>query len=138
MEEPHISAVFEEQPPVPPEQTEGAQSATPPPPEEPPPAPVKKPLPYVAIIVATVVIALALTLYLRTSIQPAAPIVAEVTPTLSPNPTQPSRLSAVATTSAFASFDSSLASLSANIGSFTLTDAALTPPTLDLELGLAP
>lgn len=137
MDQPTISTVLEEQPPVLP----GQQVSTPPPaplPAEPLPTPAKKRLPLVPILVAVIFVAAALILYLRLSQQQSAPPVAQISPTPIPNPTQPSRLSLVATTSAFISFDSALASLSASINAFTLSDGTLAPPTLDIELGLTP
>jgi hypothetical protein len=59
-----------------------------------------------------------------------------ITPTEAPTPTPPPNLSRVATTSAFGAFGEEIASYAATLDAFSLQDSTLSPPILDLELGL--
>lgn len=62
----------------------------------------------------------------------------EPTPIPAATPTPMRVLSKVATTSAFAIFENSVASLSATLNAFNFQDGTLTPPVLELDLGLTP
>jgi len=63
-------------------------------------------------------------------------IAATPTPTAEPTLSTRQPLSGIATSSAFVSLESSVASLSAAINALNVSDTTLNPPTLDLPLGL--
>ncbi|MFZ2024987.1 MAG: hypothetical protein WAV51_01725 [Microgenomates group bacterium] len=75
---------------------------------------------------------------LISQIQKTKPTTTSITPTPIAEPsistTQP--LSSIATTSAFLTIESSVASLSSAINTLNVSDTTLNPPTLDLPLGL--
>jgi hypothetical protein len=100
---------------------------------------VKKKLPVGLIIGFTVLFLLVFggMVFVQSRANRAVTPVAVVTPTEEPTPTIASRLSPIATSAAFLQFDSNLASLSATINAFSLSDGSLTPPTIDLDLGLS-
>ena len=63
-------------------------------------------------------------------------IEAQPTPTTEPTISTSQPLSSIATSSAFMTIESSIASLSAAINALNVSDTTLNPPTLDLPLGL--
>lgn len=87
-----------------------------------------------AIIIVLIIIIIGITREIKTSPQ----ITATATPTFGIQPTNvPNRtLSLVATQSAFLELDQLVASLSASINSTTTSDVSLTPPVVELSLGL--
>jgi hypothetical protein len=60
------------------------------------------------------------------------------TATVVVTPTPLQRLSAISSTSAFMTYHEAVASFSATLTSFDMQDGGLTPPQLELELGLSP
>lgn len=108
--------------------------ATPPPPPTPP---IKTPnMKYVAVG-GCVVIFLVLIFYMlnRRNSNETTPVPVATTPTPLATATPVQQVSAIATTSAFITFAENVASLSATVNAFSLQDGALSPPTLDLEIG---
>lgn len=74
--------------------------------------------------------------YMRTAREQQQVVQVTPTPTIILTPTPPQKLSAIASTSAFAAFQDSVASYSSKITSFTMQDGTLTPPIFELNLGL--
>lgn len=68
--------------------------------------------------------------------KPAIVTVPTPTPTISPVPTPIRTLSPFATTSAFMQLDASVTSFSTAIKAYNTSDPSLSPPVLDLNLGL--
>lgn len=75
-------------------------------------------------------------LYVRSSMPAKVEAPVAITPTEIPTPTPQPNLSRISTTSAFLSYVEDVASFSGIINSFTLQDATLAPPILDIELEL--
>lgn len=86
------------------------------------------------------VIALGILIFGFLYVRSAAPANVEapvaITPTQIPTPTPQPNLSRISTTSAFLSYVDEVASFSGIINSFSLQDATLVPPILDIELEL--
>lgn len=59
-------------------------------------------------------------------------------PARTPSPTPIRNVSPVATTSAFLALEQSISTLSANIAATNADDPTLTPPIIELDLGLTP
>ena len=103
-------------------------------PPEPEPQPVRKTIPKSAwLIGGAILIGLFITaaLYMRYNSEASQPAAATPTPTVIPSPTPQQNLSPIATTSAFAAFQTAVASLSGAVKSFSVTDPTLNPPILN-------
>ncbi len=102
-----------------------------------PPQP-KKPLPKNFVIVGAVVFVILIVVLVYLQALQNKPVAQLPAPTPAPlaTPTPMRILTPIATTSAFMSFHESVASLSATINGFSFVDGTLTPPVLDLDLGL--
>lgn len=75
-------------------------------------------------------------LYMRSAMPPKEEAPVAITPTTLLSPTPPPNLSRLSTTSAFLSYTEEVASFSAILSAFSLQDATLVPPILDIELDL--
>lgn len=113
-------------------------------PPMPPPAPVNQPPPVprpslnlwlvaAVVVVAGIFVLIAVT---ATTVANRRQTPQLPTASLTPSPTPTRNLSPLATQSAFLKLEQAVASLSASIGSYSPQDPSLSPPTLDLPLGL--
>lgn len=67
---------------------------------------------------------------------PPKPAIPTATPTQTPTPTPVRELSLIASQSAFLSLQNEVASLSGALQNYVVDDPSLSPPTIDLSLGL--
>lgn len=112
------------------------QAATPPQTSKPPFVPKKTILIIIGIIVAMCIVVGIL--YTRLTANQSDGNAPTPIPTTVVTPTPVQSLSAISTTSAFMEYHNAVASFSATLTSFDMQDRGLTPPMLELELGLSP
>lgn len=100
----------------------------------PPPKPA---IPMIWLVGAGVAIVGILLLILVRSLWPTrVPEIPIIAPSATPSPTPVRELSSIATQSAFISLEARLASVSSAITATSLDDPSLSPPVIDLPLGL--
>lgn len=86
-----------------------------------------------AIIVTVLLVAMGI---VQLTQRPSVVAIPTPTPTIPSSPTPIRTLSPIATTSAFLTLDSSVASYAATVKAYNTSDPSLSPPVLDLNLGL--
>lgn len=91
----------------------------------------------IAGIVLGLAILLTAVLYATSTTKDPVSQIPDPTPLALATPTPMRKFTQIASTSAFISFQASVASLSADINGFILQDSTLTPPVIDGDLGLS-
>jgi len=97
---------------------------------------IKRPsIPPIAVILGVLVILIVGSLVFAANRPKKSTVIPTPTPTVTPSPTPIQTLTPFATQSAFVAFDQSVDTFPATVSGATVSDATLSPPSVDLNLG---